>query len=299
MEEVMRKLMNDPHTVLGYRTISGEGFRVIFCYSEEPNFSSPENGILYRAAYKKGNQYYADLCGVAYDGQCSDITRLSGIAHDADAVLNLNAQPFVITDDEAAAANTAADTEHGKRRKEAPMGTHHAKAEEAWPVIEQRLTKRDIIYGPGTHHHFVMHATHLFNHYGVPRDELLEWADQNWCDYDKAQRESIIHWVYQNRQKEYGCWRLKKVGRPKEMSMITLPEIMEWLSSNKVEVVYNQITDQTSFTENGEKWKTMEDSDICTLRRRMASISCPMCGMRSAWNCTHPARRSASSASRL
>ena len=271
MEEVMRKLMDDPHTVLGYRTISGEGFRVIFCYSEEPNFSSPENGILYRAAYKKGNQYYADLCGVAYDGQCSDITRLSGIAHDADAVLNLNAQPFVITDDEAAAANTAADTEHGKRRKEAPMGTHHAKAEEAWPVIEQRLTKRDIIYGPGTHHHFVMHATHLFNHYGVPRDEVLEWADQNWCDYDKAQRESIIHWVYQNRQKEYGCWRLKKVGRPKEMSMITLPEIMEWLSSNKVEVVYNQITDQTSFTENGEKWKTMEDSDICTLRRRMAA----------------------------
>lgn len=271
LEEVMRKITSDPHTVLAYRSISGEGVRAIFCYSEETEFSCPENGILYRAAYRKGNQYYADLCGVAYDGQCGDMTRLSGIAHDVDAVLNLNAQPFVITDDEAAAANTAADTEHGKRRKEAPMGTHQAKAEEAWAVIEQMLTKRDIVYGPGTHHHYVMHASHLFNHFGVPRDEVLEWAGQNWCDYDKAQRESIIHWVYQNRQQEHGCWRLRKAGRPKEVSMIALPDIVEWLSSNKVEVVYNLITDQTTFTENGHQWKPLEDSDICTLRHRIAA----------------------------
>ena len=120
MEEVRSKILADPHTVLAYTTVSGEGFRVIFCYVDEQG-SPPENGILYRAAYKKGNQYYADLCGVAYDGQCSNITRLSGIAHDAEAVLNLQAQPFLITDDEAAAANTAADTEPGKRRKEDPV----------------------------------------------------------------------------------------------------------------------------------------------------------------------------------
>ena len=270
MNTMFQKIIADPHTVLAYRTISGEGFRVIFCYEGEQGMP-PENGILYRAAYRKGNQYYAELCGVAYDGQCGDITRLSGIAHDADAVLNLNAEPFIITDDEAAAANTAADTESGKRRKDDPVGTHHAEVDAAWAVIELMLAKRDITYGPGTHHHYVMHATHLFNHFGVPKEEVLTWAAQNWCDYDQKQRESIIHWVYQNRQDEHGRWRLNKGGRPKEVSMITLPDIVKWLSSNKVEVTYNQISDQTSYTENNGEWKSLEDSDICSLRRRMAA----------------------------
>ena len=284
MDTMFQKIVADPHTVLAYRTVSGEGFRVIFCYVDEQG-SPPANGILYRAAYKKGNQYYADLCDVAYDGQCSNITRLSGIAHDAEAVLNLQAEPFLITDDEAAAANTAADTEPGKRRKEDPVGTHHAEAEAAWAVIEQMLSKRNIAYGQGTHHHYVMHAVHLFNHFGVPKEDVLEWASQNWCDYEQKQRESIIHWVYQNRQHEYGCWRLNKAGRPKEVAMITLPGIVEWLSENKVEVIYNQITDQTYYRcemlnlrgQTSElsppttEWQQMEDSVICTLRKLMAT----------------------------
>lgn len=270
MEDVRRKIWADPHTVLAYRTISGEGFRVIFCYADSGGHP-PENGILYRAAYKKGNAYYAALCGVDYDGQCSNITRLSGMAHDEEAYVNYEAEPFLISDDEAAAANTAADTEPGKRRKEDPAGTHHAEAEAAWLVIEQMLNKRNVAYGPGSHHHYVMHASHLFNHFGVPLNEVLEWAAQNWSDYDQKQREAIIHWVYQNRQHEHGRWRLNKAGRAKEVSMITLPDIVTWLSSNKVEVIYNQITDQTSYMEGQGEPQLMDDSYICTLRKRIAS----------------------------
>jgi predicted P-loop ATPase len=283
MDDVRSKIFADPHTVLAYTTISGEGFRVIFCYADEQS-SSPENGILYRAAYRKGNAYYAQLCGVDYDGQCSDITRLSGIAHDPEAMLNLDAEPFLISSDEAAAANTAADTEPGKRRKEDPTGTHHAEVEAAWTVIEQMLTKRNIAYGQGTHHHYVMHAVHLFNHFGVRKEDVLEWAAQNWCDYEQKQRESIIHWVYQNRQYEHGRWRLNKAGRPKEVAMITLPDIVKWLSENKVEVVYNQITDQTLYrsellnlsgqtsglSPSTSAWLQMEDSVICTIRKLIA-----------------------------
>ena len=283
MEEVRSKILADPHTLLAYRTISGEGLRIIFRYTSAPadtsvssvesvcKFSPPENGILYRAAYKKGNQYYADLCGVKYDGQCSNITRLSGIAHDPEAHLNSEAEPFLITDDEAAAANTAADTERGKRRAEDAVGSHHADVESAWTIIEQMLNKRNVSYGPGTHHHYVMHAAHLFNHFGTPIESLLEWAAQNWNDYDQKQREGIIHWVYQNRQHEHGCWRLNKGGRLKEVSMITLPDICKWLSVNKVEIIYNQITDQTSYLEDNGEWHLMEESYICKLRRMMAT----------------------------
>ena len=283
MEEVKSKILADPHTLLAYRTISGEGLRIIFRYTSAPadtsvssvesvcDFSPPENGILYRAAYKKGNQYYADLCGVKYDGQCSNITRLSGIAHDPEAHFYSEAEPFLITDDEAAAANTAADTERGKRRAEDAVGSHHADVESAWTIIEQMLNKRNIAYGHGTHHHYVMHAAHLFNHFGTPIESLLEWAAQNWNDYDQKQREGIIHWVYQNRQHEHGCWRLNKGGRLKEVSMITLPDICKWLSVNKVEIIYNQITDQTSYLEDNGEWHLMEESYICKLRRMMAT----------------------------
>ncbi len=270
METVRGKIWSDSHTVLAYTTISGEGFRVIFAYVGEQG-SPPENGILYRAAYKKGNQYYADLCGVEYDGQCSNITRLSGMAHDPEACLNSQAEPFLITDDEAAAANTAADTERGKHRAEDAVGSHHADVESAWTIIEQMLNRRQISYGPGTHHHYVMHAAHLFNHFGTPMEDLLAWAAQNWNDYDQKQREGIIRWVYQNRQHEHGCWRLSKGGRLKEVSMITLPDICQWLSVNKVEIIYNQITDQTSYLEDNGEWHLMEESYICKLRRMMAT----------------------------
>ena len=36
MDTMFQKIVADPHTVLAYRTISGEGFRVIYCYSAAP-----------------------------------------------------------------------------------------------------------------------------------------------------------------------------------------------------------------------------------------------------------------------
>ena len=195
------QILADPHTLLAYRTISGEGFRVIFRYSEKPvqsvsDYQPPENALSYRAAYRKGNEYFATLCGVDYDGQCGDLTRLSGMAHDPEAYLNTEAMPFIITDDEAAAANLSADTEPGKRRREYAVGTYHADADEAWTVIEPMLTKRNLSYGPGSHHQYVMHAAHLFNRFGTSIDTMQEWAAQNWSDYDQKEREGIIWWVY-------------------------------------------------------------------------------------------------------
>ena len=271
IEDVRRKIAADSHTLFFYETISGEGFRIIFSYADSSG-NTPDNAILYRAAYKKGNQYYADLCGVPYDGQCSNLTRLSGMAHDEHARLNYEAEPFLITDDEAAAANTSADTEPGKRRKEAPPGTYHVPVDEAWAIIEPMLTKRNLSYGHGTHHHYVMHACHLFNRFGVEESEVIEWAAQNWSDYERGQRDSIIHWVYQNRQGEHGSWRLNKAGRAKEVSMITLQALVQWLKDQGYEIIYNQISDQTYYRYGVDAdWKQLDDRELCTIRKNMAS----------------------------
>ena len=271
MDEARRKLAEDPHTLLLYTTISHRGFRVLYCYVDEQG-QAPTNGDLYAAAYKKGNRYFSELCGVAYDGQCGNLNRLSGLAHDPNVYVNLDAEPFVVTDAEAAEENLAPEREPGKRRTEYPTGTYEASADTAWGVIEPMLSKRNMAYGAGHHHQYVMHASFLFNRFGTPVNEYKDWASQWWSDYDRKERENIIDWVYDKRSSEHGIWRLNKRGRKGEVSMITLPEICAWLTAHQVEIIYNQVTDRIFFrTPHVTDWQEMDEGAICTLRKEMAA----------------------------
>ncbi|MBQ8032233.1 MAG: hypothetical protein IJ260_12005, partial [Butyrivibrio sp.] len=58
LEDIKLKICQDPHTLVCYKTISGEGLRVIFCYADA-NGQQPEGALLYRAAYHKGNAHFA------------------------------------------------------------------------------------------------------------------------------------------------------------------------------------------------------------------------------------------------
>lgn len=137
----------------------------------------------FSAAFLKGNRYYAELVGHEYDAQCADYSRLCGLAHDPDVYVNLEAEPFVITDEEILAANFSADKERGKPRREYAAGTHQVGVEDAWPRVEKALAGRGLVYQSGHHHDYVMHAAFLMNRYGVDLDELLQWASQEWSDY--------------------------------------------------------------------------------------------------------------------
>ena len=278
MNDVRGKMEEDPHTLMLYTTISHKGFRVLFCYTDEQG-RPPTNGELYAAAYKKGNRHFADLCGTPYDAQCGNLNRLSGLAHDSDVYVNLEAVPFQVTDAEAAEVNLDPSTEPGKRRTDYPSGTYEASADAAWAVVEPMLTRRNLSYGTGSHHLYVMHAAFLFNRFGTTLSEFKDWASQWWSDYGKDERESIIDWVYDKRSSEHGIWRLNKRGRKGEVSMITLPEICTWLSSHQVEVIYNQLTDRIFFRTphtsgvggQSSDWLEMDEGALCTLRKEMAA----------------------------
>lgn len=269
VDDAFERLKADPYTFILYRTISGEGIRCIYRYVDEQG-EPPKNAILYRAAYVKGNKYFATLVGQDYDGKCGDLTRLSGMAHDAEAYYNPEAKPFTITDAEAAEANLDPSTEPGKPRKNEPAGTYHTAADEAWGVVEKMLAKRDVVYGRGTHHAYVMHAAHLFNRFGTSEDSVIEWAAQAWADYGQKERNSIIHWVYANRQSQHGIWRLSKSGRSKKDSNLSLQDQVQWLSDHGIEIIYNQITDQSYFRRGPDKeWEQLDDRAVCTLRKDM------------------------------
>ena len=160
--------------------------------------------------------------------------------------MNLEAEPFVITDEEILAANFSADKERGKPRREYAAGTHQVGVKDAWPRVEKALAGRGLAYQSGHHHDYVMHAAFLMNRYGVDLDELLQWASQEWSDYSGKEREATIRSCYRKTQ-EHGTWRLNRQGRKsKETSMITLPEIKDWLRQ-RVEVIYNVVTDQLMY----------------------------------------------------
>ena len=287
LNESFEKATADPHALMVYRTISGDGLRIIYRYVRD---EGPLTATSWRAAFLKGNTYFAELVGHDYDTQCTDYSRLSGMAHDDEVYVNWEAEAFVITDEEILEANFDGRGEKGKPRKEYAAGTHAVTVDEAWPRVEQTLARRQMAYQSGHHHDYVMHAAFLFNRYGADQDELLTWAAQEWSDYDTKQREATIRSCYKKTQ-EHGTWRLNRQGRKqKETSMITLPEIRQWLSQ-RVEVVYNLVTDQTMFRlkiENGKvkigcaednvqcsmvngQWIQLDERVLCSIRGQIAA----------------------------
>lgn len=93
LPDCLQLICDDPHTLLAYTTISGTGIRVISTYTApEAGRRQTANG-LYAAAFRQMNRHYAELIGHPYDEKCKNATRLSGLAHDPDAFLNLQAVP--------------------------------------------------------------------------------------------------------------------------------------------------------------------------------------------------------------
>lgn len=287
MEDVRAKIIADPHTFCLYETVSGEGFRVLYLYEREMP-GDHLDGVPWRAAYIKGNAYFSELAGCEYDGACSDYVRLSGIAHDPNVYYNPEAKPFIITDSEIIAANLAETTSRGKPRKEHPQGTFQLTPQEAWPKVEQTLQVKHLEYKAHHHHDYVMHAAFLFCRFGVPEEELLEWAAQEWSDYAEKDRTRTISSCYKKSAAQYGTWKLATKGKGRENAMITLPDIRQWLSEH-VQVCFNEVTDQAVYrlknsplsTLNSpldddvplssDEWQSVDETFIHTMRGRMAA----------------------------
>ena len=278
MEEVRSKICADPHTFMLYTTVSGQGFRALYKYEREPGEDDRRpTATSWRAAFKKGNEYIANLAGWKYDEKCADYEHLSGMAFDPDCYYNPDSEPFVITDAEITAANFAAGTQPGKPRKDLPQGSCNESVEKAWPRVEQMLARNHLEYTTGHHHDYVMHAAFLFNRFGVDEDELISWADQNWSDYMEEHRHATIHSCYKKTD-DHGTWKLNAPGRKRENAMITLPEIREWLS-DRIELRYNQVTDQRVYRTKRKleaggyeysPWQAVDERVLCSVRCQMA-----------------------------
>ena len=251
LETAFERLSQDPHVLLMYRTISGTGLRIIYRYQRESGDDIDDSS--WRGAFAMGNEYFSNLAGQPYDTGCSDYARLSGLAHDDRLCLNNEAEPFLVPNDLIVSENCEYQ-ETGRPRKNYAPDTFHPEAEEVWPRIEELLDKKNVKYEEHHHHDYIMHASYLFNRYGVPLDTLLVYAAQIWSDYPKDERERAIRHQYKKIE-NHGTWNLTGKKKGRENAMITLPDLRRKVMEN-VYVRYNDVTDQLVF-----RYRKPDDDD--------------------------------------
>ena len=70
MKTLRQKIVSDPHTLLCYTTISGEGLRVLYRYELDEGFELKQQMQFYKKAFAVGNAYYERLTGAKADEKC-------------------------------------------------------------------------------------------------------------------------------------------------------------------------------------------------------------------------------------
>ena len=167
------KIAGDPHTVMCYTTISGNGLRIIFRY-EQPQ--SKTDGVgdhvfeQYKAAFYAGNAYYEKLLGMKADMQCKNITRLSGIAHDPDVFFRDpdKAEAFTLDEVAAAASQHAKESKEEKQMKR--IQTYYDS------LIAPMLARKGYKFQPSCHNDYVMRVGYMLAERRFSKKVVVRWA---------------------------------------------------------------------------------------------------------------------------
>lgn len=243
VKELGQLVRNDPHTILTYITISGNGLRILFRYELDSSFSLEQQILFYKKVFLTTNRYYSALLGAETDGQCKNVTRLSGICHDPNVFFNPSASPFTAgwIDSQWRDTTLEKKKEHIRRREQASL--QHFFEYTLVPELETEGAS----FAPGRHNDFIMRLGYRLNQYGVPPDTALAWAVPRFADY--ADTEQVIRSCYQ-RTEEFGIRSRSPqndTGRNGKMSYVSIEHIKRFLSE-RVLLRYNIITSRVEYT---------------------------------------------------
>ena len=281
------KIIADPHTLMSYITMSGNGLRVIFTYEIAPEFSGvPKDEeevkkfeAYYQQAFYAGNAYYEKLLGAKADMKCKNITRLSGLAHDPDVFLRPEAEvvPFTAEEISTAAASYAKQSKEDKQiqRIQTYFDT----------LIAPQLAKAKIEFRSGSHNEYVMRVGYKLAERRFSKKVALRWAMQKFGK-DYPDTEQVINSCFANasphgRQGGSG-------GNRGDSKTATVEEIKSFLDGH-VSLRFNEITsrvefkaptddnlkshtDSTDFTDEGI-WTPINDRKVNSLWSKMSEVT--------------------------
>ena len=199
LHELKAKIIADPHTLMSYITMSGNGLRVIFTYEIAPEFSGvpkDEDEVkkfeaYYQQAFYAGNAYYEKLLGAKADMQCKNITRLSGLAHDPEVFLRPQSEVIPFTAEEISTAATAYVKQSKEDKQMQRIQTYFD------TLIAPQLAKAKIEFRSGSHNDYVMRVGYKLAERCFSKKVALRWAMQKFGQ-DYPDTEQVINSCFAN-----------------------------------------------------------------------------------------------------
>ena len=199
LHELKAKIIADPHTLMSYITMSGNGLRVIFTYEIAPEFSGvPKDEeevkkfeAYYQQAFYAGNAYYEKLLGAKADMQCKNITRLSGLAHDPEVFLRPQSEVIPFTAEEISTAATAYVKQSKEDKQMQRIQTYFD------TLIAPQLAKAKIEFRSGSHNDYVMRVGYKLAERRFSKKVALRWALQKFGQ-DYPDTEQVINSCFAN-----------------------------------------------------------------------------------------------------
>ena len=167
------KIAGDPHTVMCYTTISGNGLRIIFRYEQSQSKTDRVGDHVfeqYKAAFYAGNAYYEKLLGMKADMQCKNITRLSGIAHDPDVFFRDPGKAEAFTLDEVAAAASQHAKESKEEKQMQRIQTYYDS------LVAPMLARKGYKFQPSCHNDYVMRVGYMLAERRFSKKVVVRWA---------------------------------------------------------------------------------------------------------------------------
>ena len=199
LQELKAKIIADPHTLMSYITMSGNGLRVIFTYEIAPEFSGvPKDEeevkkfeAYYQQAFYAGNAYYEKLLGAEADMQCKNITRLSGLAHDPEVFLRPQSEVIPFTAEEISTAATAYVKQSKEDKQMQRIQTYFD------TLIAPQLAKAKVEFRSGSHNDYVMRVGYKLAERRFSKKVALRWAMQKFGK-DYPDTEQVINSCFAN-----------------------------------------------------------------------------------------------------
>ena len=287
MAEVLAMVRNDPHTLLAYTTISGEGVRVLARYAlntsnDNDNVNDNENlraGVMLSNAKhlakcnedKSLSENNCEILREAQDDkhnvkQCAEqykisfvaineyYQRLTGCDYDekcknATRLSGMAHDPEVYYNPDAAVIIV----DLTKKNVGRPRRVERSKmtVERCEAAVLRELERRGVVYEAGSHNQYISDACYMMNRYGVSLDDCTEWALERFADYQAEGNDvvSIVRSCYLQTD-EHGTARPPKAD--KESRYASIKDIQDWLTENNIRIRHNLITRkrEISFNDN-------------------------------------------------
>lgn len=276
LHELKAKIITDPHTLMSYITMSGNGLRVIFTYEIAPEFSGvPKDEeevkkfeAYYQQAFYAGNAYYEKLLGAKADMQCKNITRLSGLAHDPEVFLRPQSEVIPFTAEEISTAATAYVKQSKEDKQMQRIQTYFD------TLIAPQLAKAKIEFRSGSHNDYVMRVGYKLAERRFSKKVALRWAMQKFGK-DYSDTEQVINSCFANAS-SHG----KQGGggdNRGDSKTATVEEIKSFLDGH-ISLRFNEITSRVEYgipadNTDAHRFMPVNDRIVNSLWSQMSTIT--------------------------